>query len=179
MIRHIGKYLFFIAGLTACFFSFCKGQTLKTSVDKNEILIGEQIKMKVDADFPPGVYNVRWLVIPDSLQHFEVLDRSKIDSVYSDDKLTHLSQTFTLTSFDSGQWVIPSFAIKFYPVNNDTIINAVTDSVPVTVSFSPSDTTNQLRDIKPIREVEAPNYLWYWIGGSLLLILLIVLIGWL
>ena len=75
---------------------------IKTFTDKNEILIGEQLKLRVEADFVPGAYNLRWLSLPDSIPHFEVLDRSKIDSVYTNSRLSGISQTFTITSFDSG-----------------------------------------------------------------------------
>jgi hypothetical protein len=45
-------------------FSFCMqytvAQTVKTFIDKNTILIGEQVQYKVQATFPAGIYNVQW-----------------------------------------------------------------------------------------------------------------------
>src|SRR4051794_10648234 len=76
--------------------------SVKTSVDKNEILIGDQFKLRIEATLLPEEYKIKWPVVPDSLQHFEVVARTRIDSLYNNDRLTGLVQTLTLTSFDSG-----------------------------------------------------------------------------
>lgn len=171
---------FYLTAVMACFsFLLSNAQPfVKTSVDKNGILIGGQFKLTIEAGLLPEAYKINWPVIPDSLPHFEVISRSKIDSLYSGNRLLGLEQTLTLTSFDSGKWVLPSFLINMAPVNDDTTYNFFTDSVPVTVSFSTSDTTNLLRDIKPIREVETINPVWYWIGAGILLVALIIFLGW-
>ncbi len=152
--------------------------SLKTTIDKNEILIGEQIKFEVEAHFPKQDFFVKWIALPDTLQHFEVVDKSKVDSVFTNQKLTGLSQTFTLTSFDSGKWVLPAFDIDFNPASGDTTFNLYTDSFPVTVSFQ-ADTTNIIRDIKTIRAVKDDIPMWYWIAGAAALILFILIAAWL
>jgi hypothetical protein len=149
---------------------------VKTSVDKNEILIGQQFTVKVEASFSGDDFFIKWIKMPDSLQHFELIQKSKIDSVFTSEKLSGLSQSFTLTSFDSGKWTFPSFDINFNPVKNDTTFNILTDSLPMTVSFSVADTTSALKDIKAIREVEVFNPFWYWVAGLVLLLLILVLI---
>lgn len=152
--------------------------SLKTTVDKNEILIGEHIKIKVVATIPHQDFFVKWIEIPDSLQHFEVVEKSKIDSTFTNQKLTGLSQTLTFTGFDSGKWVIPQFNIDFNPSNGDKPYNLYTDSFPVTVAYQP-DTANIVRDIKPIRDVKKAIPIWYWIVSVALLLLLIALGIWL
>lgn len=152
--------------------SFAQQPLVQTFIDKNDILIGEQIQYKVKASFPTGVYNVHWLNIPDSIAHFEVVEKSKIDSTY-EDNTTILQQTITLTSFDSGRWNTPAFAINFDPAKADTTLHFFTDSIPVNVGYAPPDSTNQLRDIKPIIEVTITSYFWYYVGGGLLLLLII------
>lgn len=152
---------------------------VKIAVDKNDILIGQQFKLTVQASFSGDDFYIKWINVPDSLQHFELIEKSKIDSAFTNEKLTGLSQTFTLTSFDSGKWTFPSFNINFNPLKKDTTFNIFTDSLPVTVSFSVSDTTSTLKDIKAIRQVEVMNPLWYWAGSVVLLLLIILLIGWL
>ncbi|CAN5745675.1 hypothetical protein BH11BAC3_BH11BAC3_12400 [soil metagenome] len=172
--------IFFLTGMLACFFIFLADAQpgLKSSVDRNEILIGEQFKLKIEVNFIADTYRLPFIKVPDSLQHFEVIDRSKIDSVYTNNQLSGITQTFTFTSFDSGKWVLPSFLVGLAPLKDDTTYNYFTDSVPITVAFSTSDTTNQLKDIKPIRQVEVRSAVWYWIGGGVLLIALIVLLIW-
>lgn len=164
---------------------FCMGSfllihaqpSLQTTVDKNVILIGSQFKLKVQASFQQDAFFVRWLTLPDSLQHFEVIDKTTIDSIYTNDKLTGLAQTFTLTSFDSGKWLLPSFNIKFNSTKAGTTLDLLTDSLPVTVAFQ-KDTSTILRDIKAIREVEVTDYFWYWVAGGITLLLLILLAVW-
>jgi hypothetical protein len=74
--------------------------------------------------------------------------------------------------------VLPSFLVNVDPLKDDTTYNFFTDSVPVTVSFSLSDTTSVIRDIKPIREADTVNVIWYWIGAGVLLAALIIFLIW-
>ncbi len=161
-------------------FIFCLGSliqtfaqpSLKTTIDKNGILIGEQLKLKVTATLPTQDFFVKWIEIPDTLPHFELVEKSKIDSTFSNQKLTGLSQTITFTSFDSGKWTIPSFNIDFNPSAGDTAYNFYTDTFSVTVSYL-ADSTTALKDIKAIRELKDEKPLWYWFaiaGGILLLV---------
>lgn len=157
--------------------TFAQSPDVKTSVDKTDILIGEQIKYKVSATFPAGIFKVNWFLPPDSVAHFEIVDKSKIDTT-TENSNTTLEQTITITSFDSGRWNIPAFRINFDPVKDDTTLNLYTDSIPVNVGYAAADSTNQLRDIKPIMEVTVKSYLWYYIGGGILLLLIIAFILW-
>lgn len=164
--------------LFACFcslFSYAQS-SLKSSVDRNEILIGEQFKLKVEINFLSGDPHIQWPAL-DSLQHFELVN-TKSDSTYTNRQLSARIQTYTFTSFDSGKWVLPSFMVSIAAGSDYASNNLFTDSVPITVSFSTSDTTNQLRDIKTIREVQTVNTLWYWIAGGILLLAIIACIIW-
>ena len=173
------KRILLIAAISCLAFLLSVAQpVVKTSIDKNEILIGQQFTVKVQASFSGDDFFIKWIQVPDSIQHFELIEKSKIDSVFTNTKLSGLSQTFKLTSFDSGKWTFPSFNINFSPAKDDTTLNVFTDSLPITVSYSVADTTSALKDIKAIRQVEVFNPLWYWAGGALLLLLLILLIVW-
>ena len=160
--------------------SVCLAQypVVAASVDRSEILIGEQMKFSVEAKFTNNDYNIEWPVLPDSFAHFEMVDRSKVDSVYAEGRLSAIKQIFTITSFDSGKWKVPSLKINITPVGKKESMVLYTDSFPVIVSFSVSDTTSQLRDIKPIREAKPENLLWYWVIGAVLVLALIGLIIW-
>ncbi len=152
--------------------------SIKTTIDKNGILIGEQLKLKVVATLPKQDFFVKWVDIPDSLGHFDIVEKSKIDSTFTNQKLIRLSQTITLTSFDSGKWVMPSFDIDFNPVNGDSAYHFFTDTFPVTVSYQP-DSSNIIRDIKPVREANEEKPIWYWIVAAVGVLVLIVLGVWL
>lgn len=162
-----GMFIFCFSNLLHAFAQ----PSLKTTVDKNEILIGEQIKLKVVATMPHQDFFVKWIEIPDSLQHFEVVEKSKIDSTFTNQKLTGLSQVLTFTSFDSGKWTIPQFNIDFNPSNGDKPYNLYTDSFPLAVAYQ-ADTANIIRDIKPIRDVKEEIPVWYWIMGGAVILLL-------
>ncbi len=161
--------------------NYCWGQAplVKTSVSNSNILIGEQFQLKIEAIFPGADYKVNWLNLPDSLQHFELIEKSKADSIYNNDHLTGVTQIFTLTSFDSGKWNLPVVRVNIDPIKDDTTYNFFSDSLPIKVSFSVSDTTTQLRDIKPLYEVSDKWPLWYWIAGVISILILIALLVWL
>ncbi len=178
VIRKMQKILLTVATSCLTFLLSFAQPVVKTTIDKNEILIGQQFKLKVQATFSDDDYFIKWINIPDSLQHFELVEKSKIDSIFTNQKLSGLLQTFTLTSFDSGKWIFPAFNINFNLAKGDTAINLFTDSVPVIVSFSIADTTSTLKDIKAIKEVEVFNPFWYWVAGGGLMVLLLILVYW-
>ncbi len=176
--RKMQKILLTVAISCLSFLLSFAQPVVKTDIDKNEILIGQQFKLKVQASFSGDDYFIKWISIPDSLQHFELVEKSKIDSIFTNQKLSGLLQTFTLTSFDSGKWTFPAFNINFNPAKGDTTITLFTDSLPVTVSFSVADTTSTLKDIKSIKEVVVFNPFWYWVAGGVLVVLLLILVYW-
>jgi hypothetical protein len=166
-------------GMAACF-SFCSrqafSQKVQTFADKRDIVIGEHIQYKVKATFPTGAFKVSWFSVPDSIAHFEVADKSRLDSSKEEGN-TIYEQTIFFTSFDSGRWNTPGLPVSFEPVINGSTVNLFTDSIPVNVSYSPPDSTNELRDIKPIIKVTLTDYtLYYIIGGAVLLLLVIILL---
>jgi hypothetical protein len=179
MTRRKTDQIILCIGMAACF-SFCSQQALsqkvQTFADKRDIVIGEQVQYKIKATFPTGAFKVNWFSIPDSIAHFEVADRSKLDSS-KDEGNTIYEQTIFFTSFDSGRWNTPGLPVSFEPVINGSSVNLFTDSIPINVSYSPPDSTNELRDIKPIINVSITDYtLYYIIGGIVLLLLLIFLL---
>ncbi len=171
-----------LTGVLSCLaflLTYAQRPVVKATVDKSELLIGEQFKLKIQSSFSGDDFFIKWIKMPDSLLHFELICKSKIDSTFTNEHLTGLSQIFTLTSFDSGKWIFPALYINFNPLKGDTTLTILTDSLPITVSFSIADTTNALKDIKTIRGVEVMNPIWSWIGGIIIIIVLIFIGFWL
>lgn len=141
---------------------------IKANVDKNNIVIGGQIHFFLEADFP--LHEPMSFFTIDSIPHFEILERKKMDTVDNNEGIK-LSQTLTLTSFDSGHWVIPSFELT-----GDKPL--FTDTIPVDVGFSSFDPNKDYHDIKDILDVQAEkkkNQNWYWyVGVSALLVAAII-----
>jgi hypothetical protein len=148
---------------------YCYAQSIRVTAttDKKSILIGEQLLLTLQMSFPQNSSPTPFQF--DTIPHFEVLKTNKIDSSLDGRTLT-LKQTFLLTSWDSGKWQIPSFAL---PNSNRTT------PIPITVAFSPSpfDTNQEYHDIKdiiPVSDPKQPEWWWYLIGAILLLLLLML-----
>jgi len=141
---------------------------IKANVDKNRIVIGEQIHLNLEAGFPPHE-PMRFFSI-DSIPHFEILERKKIDTIDNDEGIK-LSQSLTITSFDSGHWVIPAFELTGDQPR-------LTDTIPIDVGFSSFDPNQDYHDIKDVIDVQAEEEKkkdWYWyIAASALLLAVII-----
>jgi hypothetical protein len=122
--------------------------TIKTAIDKNQILIGEPLRFSIDVKSPLTSGNE--LPQFDSIPHFEMIEKGSRDSLISASGTSYHLE-WKLTSFDSGTRVIPSFTIligkQLYK----------TDSLPVEVSYGKIDTAQDYHDIKGIRDLESPN----------------------
>ena len=103
---------------------------VKAVIDKSKILIGEPLRLTLEADIPEHEA-IRFFQF-DSIPHFEFLGRPKIDTSNTG-RGTLLKQVLTLTSFDSGHWVIPAFLLTG---------DIRTDSIPIDVVFSLQSATH-------------------------------------
>lgn len=163
------KVFFLIPFLFSAIISYSQDKiTIKSTIDKNNIVIGEQIHLNFEADFPLRE-PMRFFTI-DSIPHFEILERKKIDTIDNNEGIK-LSQSLTLTSFDSGRWVIPSLEL---PGDKPLF----TDTIPVNVGFSPFDPGQDYHDIKDIINVqveEKKSQNWYgYVAVSALLVAAII-----
>lgn len=160
--------LLFFSFVLLSFFSKAQDNTVvRATVDKTSILIGEQIRLTLEAEIPES-QPIRFFSL-DSIPHFEILNPGKIDTVNTRGGTT-LSRVVQLTSFDSGQWVIPPFYLRE---------SLATDSMLIDVVFSEFDTAQAYHDIKDIIEVVAPKeekMKWWWFIAGAAVILIIVLI---
>jgi hypothetical protein len=155
---------------------FAQPPAIKTSVDKNSILIGEQIHFRVSTTMPDNTYRLNWFAMPDSTGNFITITRNKIDSTISNGNL-NFSQDITLTSFDSGRQVIPPMVLTASTLEGDSTFNLYTDSIPVNVTYSPTDSITPFHDIKNIIEVkkEWPWWAWSLAGAGIILLILWIL----
>ncbi|HUR09918.1 MAG TPA: BatD family protein [Flavitalea sp.] len=141
---------------------------LRASVDRNRILIGEPIRITIDAYFPLGV-PVNWKT-PDTIPHFEYLEMGRSDTVESIDG-KKITQEFSITSFDSGKWELPSFRLM---VNNKAYYS---DTLMIDVGFTPFDRNADYRDIKEIEEINQASMEYLpWVIGIVTLLSIVVLV---
>ncbi len=94
----------------------------KASLDSTHILIGDQVNLHLEIVFS----NNNKIGFPepgDYLGAFvEIIERSEIDTIQIDEATTRLAQDYIVTSFDTGQHVIPRFYFQF---ENDLIADSV------------------------------------------------------
>ena len=171
-VYHKGLVVIFLLG---CLFYvqniYGQAPSIKTSVDKNNILIGEQFHYKVETSMPDNTYRLSWFTMPDTLGHFQVVRQNKIDSSFVNG-YWNFSQDITLTSFDSGRQVIPPLVLNAGTLQGDSSFNLLTDSIPINVSFSPMDSVTTFHDIKTIIEVKKEWPWWWWalLGAAVILL---------
>jgi hypothetical protein len=157
------KRLLFIFSIA--FSSTGFSQEAKAIADKSRILIGEQIQLQLQGNFRKG--QDQWKEI-DTIPHFEVLERSDVERKENGNIVT-LSQTLTLTSWDSGLLFIPPLQLG----------NATTAPVKIEVRYEPSpfDTSQPYHDVHDILDVKKPSeptWYWYLIGLAILIILFLL-----
>lgn len=144
---------------------------VKTSVDKDSILIGQQIHYRVSTSMPDNTYRLSWFNIPDTLGNFNVINANKIDSGYANGYL-NFTQDIVITSFDSGKQVIPPLTLNAATLDGDSSFNLLTDSVIINVAYSPADSVLPFHDIKNIIAVKKQFPWWQWALVVLAVILL-------
>lgn len=141
--------------------------SVKATVDKNKILIGERIHLLLEADFSPG--SAVHFFSTDSVPHFIIVSKEKADTERTANGIS-LKQELQLTSFDSGHWVIPTFVLD---KKNKT------NPIPVDVVFSDFDPSKDYHDIKDIIELPAEKDNSWWILPAIISAVVIVAMIWL
>ncbi len=148
-------------------------QSVTVKTDRNGLLIGERLQYDLFLNINASASQIN-LKLPDTIPHFEIIENSNFDTINSNGSFG-IHKKIIFTSFDSGAWHIPSFEITLQ--QNKITGKLYTDSILVNVVYSPADSTNQLRDIKPVMEVTVKDYFWYYFAAvSVLAIIIIVLI---
>jgi len=155
-VRAINFFILFLLVETFQLFSFLQAQNINASVYHNSILIGEQIKLVLTADNVDGKKHpiVQWPQIPDTFNHFEVIEKGKIDTV-SKNGVNHYEQPYILTSFDEGFWDIPAFNVLFSKRSPRNPVSLNTPSIKIKVFPADISRLKNYHDIKNI--VQTPK----------------------
>jgi len=140
---------------------------VKAEVDTTKIRIGEQINYQITIENADKGVQFSELAL-DSLSRIEIVESKPIDTLKE-----KLIRKYVLTSFDSGQYVIPPQRIRIWSQEY------LTDSVLIDVATVAVDTTKQA--MFPIKAIQREpytfqdfkKYLW-WLVLALLLIALIL-----
>lgn len=158
-------YLIYIA-ICFSFTVYSQENPVKTSLDTTFIRIGEQFQYKLSVDKKDKVVFPKLQL--DSLHKIEVVESLPVDTLKN-----KLEKKYLLTSFDSGQYIIPQQQLL---INNQKYL---TDSLLINVATVKVDTTKQkMFPIKAVKNepktIDDYLYLW-WLIFPLLAIIAVIL----
>ena len=138
---------------------------LSVKVDSTNILIGDQINFYIEANIFDGDSLPNFI---DTIGALEIVSRSLVDSIKTNEGW-QLTQSYVLTSWDSGVYYIPSIQFKSF----------VSDSIPIIVNTIELAEDAELKDIKiPIHTPISLEELSPYLITLLILALLIYIIRW-
>ena len=163
--QHIITFLFFLFSFSL---SFSQTVSVRASINRDKIMIGEAIELKLEAKVPVGT-EAKWFPI-DSIAHFEMIEKGKVDTASTPD-FNIFTQKLIITSFDSGRWAVATLPLA---IGNKEYL---TDSLPVSVAYSNFDPNQDYHDIKDILEVENADtkYINWVLAGLAVLSLLAII----
>ncbi|HQV01242.1 MAG TPA: hypothetical protein PLO59_08785, partial [Bacteroidia bacterium] len=153
-------------------YTYAQQPHVSAKADTNAILIGQQIKIKLQATVP-ATYQLQWPELTDSLQNFTITETGKIDTLLQNN-LSTISQQIIVTTFDSGIHYIPALAFNFITAKGQMPLAIFTDSIMVAVSSVAVDTSKEIRDIKP--PIEVPYTFYDFLPYIIALIVLALII---
>jgi hypothetical protein len=148
-------------------------QSIRSTIDSTELLIGDQFHMDLWADIPAGSA-VQWPQFKDTLtKTIEVVEATVPDTVRKENGDYTVHQRLTLTSFDTGFMVIPPVAFVF---DGDTANPLLTDPELILVTEFPVDLEQDIMDIKGPMDVPI-NWRKYLLYGLIALVVIGLLVG--
>lgn len=138
--------------LLCCICSYTIAQKITATINRDKILIGEQVQLDLKADdIDLTKYTIKqWFALADTFNHIEIIQRGAIDTIKVGSN-TGFIQKIQLTSFDSGYWQFPAFAIALEKKSNGSIQTFST--LPLNLSVLPIDVSN-LKDYHDIKDIE-------------------------
>lgn len=156
------------------------GGRRSSEIEKDTILIGDQIRWSLDIDASNfGEGDVLFVPedAPAHLQGIEFIGGVSLDSVALKRRLPQVKASAVITSFDSGSYALPPFPLYLRRADGttDTLdcgapsLHVMT--IPVdTASFTPYDIKGQIKAPVTFREV------FPWIAGVIVLLLVAYLV---
>ena len=133
--------------------------------DTNHIRIGEQVNLSIVVKANQGdVTEITWPIVSDTLtEQIDVVKVLPVDT-FSEAGINLFTQQWIVTSFDTGQQVIPPFELVINGEEKET------DPLLLQVETMEVDTTQAIKNIKgvqgvPISLLDWIKYHWQWFAG--------------
>lgn len=133
--------------------SFAQGQEIKVTCQPKEIVVGDIISLKYSIQFNPQRYKIQITPLADTFNHFEIIERNKIDSIKQGGNLI-LQYGYTISNYDSGKWLIPAQEFQIINKENASLQKLKSDSIWISVHSLEVDTSKAIKPIVEIIEVK-------------------------
>jgi hypothetical protein len=145
---------------------------IQTSVDKEEIVIGEYIQFSLNIYIPKGTAIHYPRFHNNQLHNFEIIESGVVDTIFNSNESITLRQGIIITSYDTGLHVLPAINVPYY--YGDTYDTATAKHVNIKVAGVAVDYEQDIKDIRPPVDVafnwsELIPYLFYIISFILLI----------
>jgi len=155
------------------------GITIETSVDRAEIYIGDLIEYRLNI-----IYDSSITLTPPpvgiNLGAFDVKDYGVEDEVLLDDGRLKTAGRFVLTTFTTGDYIIPPIPIEFtLPDSTKKVL--ISEPVPIKVKslLAEAADTADIRDIKKPIDFQAGLPYWYIIILAVVILAVVGAVIWL
>lgn len=173
------KKIFIICLLSFVAFSGISQEIkVNAKLDTNKITIGDQFHLTIELSKPKDA-NIFFPLLQDTIiTEIEIVEDNEVDTLSMDNNEYVLQKIYTLTSFDSGAYIIEAFA--FIVDSTDTIYTP--KKLFIVVNTVAIDTTKkEIADIKqpfdaPMNFREFIEEYWPYITITLVVILALVLL---
>jgi hypothetical protein len=168
LVKRIYKYLLLIPVLCIVGIAGAQNITVKTGLERDTILPGDQISLFIELEQSEGI-NLHFPQLPDTLgEKVEIIKRNALDSVKLDGSKLLLKQSYIITCFDSGPHVIPPLLFTLeYDELTDTIktkeLQLFVASMDVDLEKGPADIKKPFSASITFKEI-AP-----WLFGAILI----------
>lgn len=173
--KYISVFFIFLTSL-----AYTQDFEIKSQLDTNHILIGEQAHFSLDIQYPSEA-KVEFPILNDTINEAIEIVNIEIDTLSNSANLKHFKFNYTITAFDSGYYAIPPQQLKILESGDSIESQALIFAVS---TYQIDTTQTKIFDIKA--PIEAPWTLtefleenYPYLIAAILLLGLIILAIWL
>jgi hypothetical protein len=143
------------------------GITIETAIDNSEIYIGDLINYRLTIIYDSGI-TLTPPPIGANLGAFDVKDYQVDEATKLKDGRIKLESRFKLTTFTTGDYIIPPIPVKFVGLDGVPKF-LISEPTPIRVKslLTESSDTADIRDLKGPIEPRSSAMLYYILGGAL------------
>jgi hypothetical protein len=158
-----------------CFKARAQYIKVESQADRLSMPIGDQTILHVSASMPLKT-DITFPEIVDSIGKIKIVKSLKADTVVdkNNPNLETISHSYTITSFDTGVYVLPQFT--FHTKTGDI----KTGTITLQIKSVPVDTTKAFYDIKEPLAVSYNLWDWlkdHWVIVSIILAIILIVLG--